>query len=103
MIQLWCFYNRLLSCPACTMCHTCRYMKWDLGGGVGLVARCEYDAVMPYHGQKKVFINVKALNEWDPKVRLYSIISPFGVSVINPNIFCCHAYVYSLPRSNVVV
>ncbi|XP_064406956.1 eukaryotic translation initiation factor 3 subunit D-like [Halichondria panicea] len=44
-----------------------RYMKWDLGGGVGLVARCEYDAVMPYHGQKKVFINVKALNEWDPK------------------------------------
>ncbi len=55
-----------------TMCHTCRYMKWDLGGGVGLVARCEYDAVMAYHGQKKVYINVKALNEWDPKVRLYS-------------------------------
>ncbi len=47
-------------------------MKWNLGGDVGLVARCEYDAVMPYHDQKKVFINIKALNEWDPKVNYCS-------------------------------
>ena len=44
-----------------------RYMKWNLGRGIGLVARCEYDAIMPTQ-QGKVFINIKALNEWDSKV-----------------------------------
>ena len=42
-------------------------MKWNLGRGIGLVARCEYDAIMPTQ-QGKVFINIKALNEWDSKV-----------------------------------
>ena len=50
-----------------SVCHLFRYMKWNLGRGVGLVARCEYDAIMPTQ-QGKVFINIKALNEWDSKV-----------------------------------
>ena len=47
----------------------CRYVKWNLGRGIGLVARCEYDAIMPTQ-QGKVFINIKALNEWDSKVKI---------------------------------
>ena len=47
-------------------------MKWDLGRGIGLVARCEYDAIMPTQ-QGKVFINIKALNEWDSKVYRYIV------------------------------
>lgn len=47
--------------------YPCRYVKWNLGRGIGLVARCEYDAIMPTQ-QGKVFINIKALNEWDSKV-----------------------------------
>lgn len=42
-------------------------MKWNLGRGIGMVVRCEYDAIMPTQ-QGKVFINIKALNEWDSKV-----------------------------------
>ena len=49
-------------------------MKWSLGRGIGLVARCEYDAIMPTQ-QGKVFINIKALNEWDSKVLLYQSFS----------------------------
>ena len=44
-----------------------RYLKWSLGGNIGLVARCEYDAVMAT-GTGQSFINIKALNEWDSKV-----------------------------------
>ena len=54
-------------------------MKWSLGRGIGLVARCEYDAIMPTQ-QGKVFINIKALNEWDSKVLLYMYQS-FSLSV----------------------
>ncbi len=49
-----------------------RYLKWMLGDKIGLVARCEYDAVMATaNGQS--FINIKALNEWDSKVRIYNL------------------------------
>ncbi|CAH1115902.1 unnamed protein product [Phaedon cochleariae] len=46
-----------------------RYRKWDLGGGIVLVARCEHDAVVqsPNNGELQ-FLTVKALNEWDSKV-----------------------------------
>ena len=37
--------------------YPCRYVKWNLGRGIGLVARCEYDAIMPTQ-QGKVFINI---------------------------------------------
>lgn len=43
-----------------------RYLKWKLGGDIGMVARCEFDAITPTpNGQ--FYINIKALNEWDPK------------------------------------
>ena len=47
----------------------CRYMKWQLKDGVGLVVRCEYDAVLP-PANKPTYISIKALNEWDSKVHV---------------------------------
>ena len=45
-----------------------RYRKFDLGDGVEVLVRCEHDAVMVGPNGEKQFINVKALNEWDPRV-----------------------------------
>lgn len=45
-----------------------RYRKYDLGGGVVLVCRCEHDAVMTGPNGETQFITIKALNEWDSKV-----------------------------------
>ena len=45
-----------------------RYRKWDLGNEVVLVARCEHDAVMAGANNEMMFLNIKALNEWDSKV-----------------------------------
>jgi hypothetical protein len=45
-----------------------RYRKWDLDGGVVLVARCEHDAVTVGSAGDNQFINIKALNEWDSRV-----------------------------------
>jgi len=44
-----------------------RYRSWDLGDGVELVVRCEHDAVMLGPNSETQFINIKALNEWDPR------------------------------------
>lgn len=44
-----------------------RYRKYDLGDGVDLVVRCEHDAVMVGPNGEIQFINIKALNEWDPR------------------------------------
>ncbi|ODM93751.1 Eukaryotic translation initiation factor 3 subunit D [Orchesella cincta] len=44
-----------------------RYRKWDLDNGIILVARCQHDAVMHGTSGDVQFINVKALNEWDPR------------------------------------
>jgi len=44
-----------------------RYRKWDLGNDVVLVARCEHDAVMAGPNNEIMFLNIKALNEWDSK------------------------------------
>lgn len=53
-----------------------RYRKWDLDGGVVLVARCEHDAVTVGSAGDTQFINIKALNEWDSRVCIkYSIIN----------------------------
>ena len=49
-----------------------RYMKWHLKDGVGLVVRCEYDAVLP-PPNKPTFISIKALNEWDSKVSTHTL------------------------------
>ena len=32
------------------------------------MARCEHDAVMDGANNEKIFLNIKALNEWDSKV-----------------------------------
>ncbi|CAG2174227.1 unnamed protein product, partial [Oppiella nova] len=45
-----------------------RYRKWDLGDGVELVVRCEHDSVMMGPNGEVQFVNIKALNEWDPRV-----------------------------------
>ena len=46
-----------------------RYRKWDLGNEVKLIARCEHDAVLQGNTEKDLlFVNVKALNEWDSKL-----------------------------------
>lgn len=47
-----------------------RYLRWNLKEDIGLVARCEYDAVMPTAAHGLSYINIKALNEWDPKVAM---------------------------------
>ena len=46
----------------------CRYRKWNLGDGIELIVRCEHDAMMLGPNGEESFINVKTLNEWDPRV-----------------------------------
>ena len=46
-----------------------RYRKWDLGNDNILVARTEHDAVTYAPNGELLYINIKALNEWDYKVR----------------------------------
>ena len=51
-----------------------RYRKFTLKDGSGLVVRCKHDSVLPptSHGQQPdQFIDIKALNEWDPKVHVH--------------------------------
>ena len=45
-----------------------RYRKWDLDGGIVLIARCEHDAVTIGSAGDTQFLNIKALNEWDSRV-----------------------------------
>lgn len=45
-----------------------RYRKWDLGDGIVLVARCEHDGVLKMPNGDVLFLTIKALNEWDPKL-----------------------------------
>jgi len=44
-----------------------RYRKFELGDGINLVIRCEHDAVIQQGGEN-LFFNIKALNEFDPRV-----------------------------------
>ena len=49
----------------------CRYRKYSLKDGSGLIVRCQHDAVLPPSSSSSSpdqFINIKTLNEWDPKV-----------------------------------
>lgn len=45
-----------------------RYRKWDLGNGINLIIRSEIDAVTTGPNDEKLYLNIKALNEWDSKV-----------------------------------
>lgn len=44
-----------------------RYRQFDLGDGIVLVVRCEHDGVMVGANAETQYINIKALNEWDPR------------------------------------
>ncbi|UYV79675.1 EIF3D, partial [Cordylochernes scorpioides] len=44
-----------------------RYRKWQLGENITLIVRCEHDSIMLGPSGEKQFINIKALNEWDPR------------------------------------
>jgi len=44
-----------------------RYRKWDLGNEVKLIARCEHDAATQGPANETIFMNIRALNEWDSK------------------------------------
>ncbi|TRY68259.1 hypothetical protein TCAL_03825 [Tigriopus californicus] len=44
-----------------------RYKKWDLGNDIKLIARCEHDAVSQGPNGDVLFMNIKALNEWDSR------------------------------------
>ena len=54
----------------------CRYRKYTLKDGLGLIVRCEHNTVLPptspNHSPDQ-FINIKSLNEWDPKVSHLSL------------------------------
>lgn len=49
-----------------------RYRKWDLDNGIILVCRCELDGVLRTPNGENQFLTIKALNEWDSKVILFS-------------------------------
>jgi len=44
-----------------------RYRKWDLGNGINLIIRSEIDAVSTGANGEPLYLNVKAMNEWDSK------------------------------------
>jgi len=44
-----------------------RYRKWDLGENIHLVVRSEVDAFTSGPNDEKIYLSIKALNEWDPK------------------------------------
>jgi len=44
-----------------------KYRKWDLDNGIELIARCELDAVTQGPNGEMQYMNIKALNEWDPR------------------------------------
>lgn len=46
-----------------------RYRSWDLGNNQTIVIRCEQDCVQIGPNGEEQFVNIKALNEWNPKVK----------------------------------
>jgi len=70
-----------------------RYRKWDLDNGIVLVARCQHDAVMHGVNGEVQFINVKALNEWDPRVIFFFLIRFYEFCWgIYFNVFSCDVF-----------
>ncbi len=45
-----------------------RYRKFKLGNDIDLVVRCEHDAVHYGPSGELQYMNIKTLNEWDPRV-----------------------------------
>merc|ERR1712088_418856 len=44
-----------------------KYRKWDLGNNIKLIARTEHDAVVGTSEKDLIYMNIKALNEWDSR------------------------------------
>ncbi|CAH0474544.1 unnamed protein product [Peronospora belbahrii] len=61
------FANPFASDDATPASGAYRYRKYDLGGGLNLVARCEVQAVALKKGIKQ-YVTTYALNEYDPKL-----------------------------------
>ncbi|CAF0787536.1 unnamed protein product [Rotaria sp. Silwood1] len=45
-----------------------RYRSWDLGNNLKIVIRCEQDCVQIGPNGEEQSVNIKALNEWNPKI-----------------------------------
>jgi len=45
-----------------------RYRSWDLGNNQVIVIRCEQDCIQIGPNGEDQFVNIKALNEWNPKI-----------------------------------
>lgn len=63
------------------LCVHPRYRRWKLGDDIDLIVRCEHDGVMTGASGEVSFINIKTLNEWDSRVRLWAGLSVFGGGV----------------------
>lgn len=46
-----------------------RYRKFVLGEDINLIVRCEHDAALATPNNETQYFNIKALNEFDPRVR----------------------------------
>ena len=55
------------------------------------MARCEHDAVMAGANNEMMFLNIKALNEWDSKVSgVYDLFAPPYISTPSMDaVFSC--------------
>lgn len=51
---------------AASVCY--RYRAWDLGNNQVIVIRCEQDCIQIGPSGEEQFVNIKALNEWNPKI-----------------------------------
>ena len=80
-----------------------RYRKWDLDGGIVLVARCEHDSVTTGSSSNEhQFINIKALNEWDSRVSFPSTARSFSEKLISNFILLKFNILKSLAIYNIV-
>ena len=56
------------------MLYCYRYRKYELGDDISVVVRCEQDAALQGPSGENMFLNIKTLNEWDPKVCASGIV-----------------------------
>lgn len=52
-----------------------RYRKWDIGDNTNLIVRSEIDAVTLGANDEKHYLSIKALNEWDSRVRILAFLT----------------------------
>ncbi len=64
-----------------------RYRKWNLGDGINLVVRSELDGVTHGPNDEIQYLNIKALNEWDSRVKFVKIAAVCSAE-LQLNKFC---------------